>query len=71
MTNLNDSLGRVGGISVADTVLTVAVAGFVSQKIPALKNHTGATILGAFVLGELAHLAFKVKTPVTDVINGN
>lgn len=68
MSGFHDSLGRVGGYSVIDTVLTVAVAGFISQKVPALKKHTGATILGAFVLGEIGHLALGIDTPITKVI---
>jgi hypothetical protein len=66
MSGFHDSLGRVGGFAVLDTVLTVVVAGFVSQKIPAFKNQTGAIILGSLVLGELTHLALKIKTPVTN-----
>ena len=71
MSGFHDSLGRVGGFSVVDTVLTVAVAGFVSQQIPAFKNKTGAIILGSLVLGELTHLALKIKTPLLNIINKN
>jgi hypothetical protein len=66
MSGFHDSLGRVGGFAVIDTVLTVVVAGFVSQKIPVLKTRTGITILGSLVFGELTHLALKIKTPVTN-----
>ena len=38
MPGLNDFLDSRGGISVAYTALTSALAGFVSQKVPALKK---------------------------------
>ena len=67
-SGFHDSMGRVGGLPVADIVLTVAVAGFISQHVAPLKKRTGLTIIAAAILGEITHLALKIKTPITKLL---
>ena len=48
--------GTVGGLKVLDFVGTIMIAGFISQLVPKLKDHTGMTIVTTLVLGEFIHL---------------
>jgi len=66
MGDFHNILGKVGGIAVIDTVGTVIISAAIAKR---LKWDVGKTILGAFVVGELAHLIFSANTPVTDLIN--
>jgi multidrug resistance efflux pump len=61
----HDLMGRIGPFAVVDIVGTIGAAYLISK---AFKTNFIATTATLFVVGELVHVAFKVKTPVTEVL---
>ena len=61
MVDFHNSLGRIGGLAVADIVATIGVSALIAKKF---KFSYRKTILGGFVVGEVTHLLLKIKTPI-------
>lgn len=57
----HDSLGRIFGIAVIDIVGTLVIALLLRPKTWSIAK----LVLFSLALGELAHLAFGIQTPVT------
>lgn len=53
---------RIAGITVFDTLGTVVIAAMIAKK---MGWHPLQTILYAFIIGELVHVAGDIDTPIT------
>jgi hypothetical protein len=63
----HEAMGRIGPIAVIDLVGTIAGA-LIFSKVT--KISPWKTVPAALVLGEVAHVAAGVETPVTRLLHG-
>lgn len=65
INELRDKFGRIGGISIFDTVGTLIGAYLISSYY---NYDLKKTVIISFISGEIVHLFLNIETPITKFI---